>query len=507
MAAFDRGDSAAAGRERSPAPRVTAARAAACALAVVALSCGGAAGNAAAPALAPGSCSFEVAEAAASRPIGPKDVRYGVSTSASGDELCAVVDLPGSARRAVAPRGMASYIVEAAALRGGAWQPARSIAELDAACGAARCRVRYKLRVGAAARELDDKDLAMNDRGAFLAPPSSWLVRFQGVDAAARFRAHVVAAPPSRFVTGMFPAKDEPDATEGLFAGLRDTPYAAFGALDVTRVALPGGDLDVAITPGSTGVPRARVVAWVDQSARAIASYFGGFAPHALLVVRAGSGGIGYGNTMGEGGASVLLNVGSGTDERELTSDWVLVHELVHVSFPNVGRPWAEEGLATYVEPLVRARAGLLGRDKVWGDLLDGLPKGQPERGDEGLDHTDTWGRRYWGGAIFWFVGDVEIRRRTNDAKSLDDALVAVARAGGNVGVTWSLEETLRVADAAVGGTTLSDLAKQMKDAPTKANLDTLFADLGVRREHGRVAYDDEAPLAAVRESITAKRR
>ena len=348
----------------------------------------------------------------------------------------------------------------------------------------------------------------MNDQGAFLAPPSSWLVRFHGVDASARFRARVVAAPPSRFVTGMFSAKDEPDAMEGLFAGLRDTPYAAFGALDVyaRRAAGRRPRRRHHARTNRRVSPPGRRVGPIKTGARS-PRHFGSFAPHALLVVRAGSGGIGYGNTMGEGGASVLLNVGRGTDERELASDWVLVHELVHVSFPNVGRPWAEEGLATYVEPLVRVRAGLLDRDKVWGDLLDGLPKGQPDRGDEGLDHTDTWGRRYWGGAIFWFVGDVEIRRRTNNAKSLDDALVAVARAGGNVGVTWSLEETLRVADTAVGGTTLSDLAKQMKDTPTKANLDTLFADLGVRRDHGSVAYDDKAPLAAVRESITAKRR
>ncbi len=42
---------------------------------------------------------------------------------------------------------------------------------------------------------------------------------------------------------------------------------------------------------------------------------------------------------------------------------------------------------------MARARAGLLKPQRVWGDLVEGLPQGQPEAGDQGLDHTHTWGR------------------------------------------------------------------------------------------------------------------
>ena len=43
-------------------------------------------------------------------------------------------------------------------------------------------------------------------------------------------------------------------------------------------------------------------------------------------------------------------------------SPQLFTHELVHVATPTVGPPhrWMEEGLATYLEPVVRARAGLL---------------------------------------------------------------------------------------------------------------------------------------------------
>ena len=73
-----------------------------------------------------------------------------------------------------------------------------------------------------------------------------------------------------------------------------------------------------------------------------------------------------------------------------------------------------------------RARTGELSTEKVWGDLVRGLPQGLPGRGDEGLDRTHTWGRTYWGGALFWLLADVEIRERTGNRFGLEDALRAV---------------------------------------------------------------------------------
>jgi hypothetical protein len=167
---------------------------------------------------------------------------------------------------------------------------------------------------------------------------------------------------------------------------------------------------------------------------------------------------------------------------------------------------WAEEGLATYVEPLIRVRAGLLSPDTVWHDLIRGLPQGQPALGDEGLDHTDTWGRRYWGGALYWFVADVEIRRRSANARSIDDVLRHIAAQGGNVSVSWSLDQALSEGDLAVGGTVLRDLRRQMGQGPVAVDLDGSWKELGVELVGRRVRYDERAPLAAVRRGITAAR-
>lgn len=129
----------------------------------------------------------------------------------------------------------------------------------------------------------------------------------------------------------------------------------------------------------------------------------------------------------------------------ELASDWVLVvDEMIHLGFPSLERRhrWMEEGLATYLEPILRARGGLVPADELWNNFARMMPNGTPQKGDRGLDGTPTWGRIYWGGALFCFVADLEIRKATTNKKSLDDALRGILAAGGHNGVRWTPSET-----------------------------------------------------------------
>src|SRR5262249_1004835 len=146
--------------------------------------------------------------------------------------------------------------------------------------------------------------------------------------------------------------------------------------------------------------------------------------------------------------------------ESDLRRNWVLVHEMTHLAFPSVPpkHHWIEEGLATYVEPLIRYRAGMVPAESVWGDLARGLPQGTPQEGDRGLDNTHTWGRPYWGGALFCLLADVEIRKRTQGRLGLEDALRGIVRKGGSMAVRWELGDALAAGDDAVGVPVLSEL-------------------------------------------------
>jgi hypothetical protein len=183
-----------------------------------------------------------------------------------------------------------------------------------------------------------------------------------------------------------------------------------------------------------------------------------------------------------------------------------MTHEMVHYAFPSVAEEhhWIEEGIATYVEPIARLEAGDIGAAKVWGDLVEGLPYGLPGPGDEGLDHTHTWGRTYWGSAMFRLVADVRIRRATHDRYGLRDALRAIVDAGGDIETTWALTRALDVGDRAVGVTVLSQLYDHMKATPVKPALGHLWTNLGVEIEGRTITFDHSALWATVRRAMAA---
>ena len=215
--------------------------------------------------------------------------------------------------------------------------------------------------------------------------------------------------------------------------------------------------------------------------------------------------GVRGGQTFGWNGPHIRISVGNASTAADFADDWMLTHEMIHLAFPSVAEEhhWIEEGLSTYVEPVARARIGHLTATKVWGDRIDGMPKGLPESGDRGLDHTPTWGRTYWGGALFCLLADIEIRKRTNNKKGLEDALRAILYAGGTIESDWQLTRALRIGDDATGVPVLSELYEKMKAAPVPVDLESLWKQLGVERKADRIEFNDSAPLATIRRAIT----
>lgn len=253
------------------------------------------------------------------------------------------------------------------------------------------------------------------------------------------------------------------------------------------------------------------VLRWIEAAARAVAAYDGGFPVPAVIVrVRSHGGrGVGQGTARLAGAPEIRVSLGEETESEDLRRDWVMTHEMIHLGFPSVGdRRWMEEGLAMYVEPVVRARTGAISAEEAWAKLALFCPKGQPREGDRGLDLAGTWARTYWGGAMFWLVTDVEIRRRTAGRRGLEDVLRSVVKEGGTIGRRWDVERVLATADRIVGGPALRGIHRRMATEPDHVDLRSLWHALGVvRREDGGVTLDDAAPLAAVRRAITGPER
>ncbi len=255
-------------------------------------------------------------------------------------------------------------------------------------------------------------------------------------------------------------------------------------AANEQELKIGGGNIRIEFASVPWPSLRKLVIEWVTTSARAVSIYYERFPVRDVRIrIRFFDGhGTRFGRANGWNGALITMDVGILNKASDFAKDWEL-------------------------ELIARARAGHLTAEKVWGDLVDGLPQGLPKAGDRGLDFTPMWGRTYWGGALFCLLADVEIRKRTQNTKGLEHALRAILEAGGTIASDWSLTKALRIGDDATGVGVLSEFYEKMRAKPVAVDLQALWRQLGVEREGGRTQLSESAPLAEIRRVITRKVR
>lgn len=267
-----------------------------------------------------------------------------------------------------------------------------------------------------------------------------------------------------------------------------------------------GGRVTVDLDEAAPASLRPMIRPWIDRSADAVCVYYGKFpVPAARVELRVVSGsGVKGGQSFPGEIPLIRLRLGSESSERLLMhDDWVMVHEMTHLAFPwlDLRHNWMAEGLAVYVESIARVQAGHLPAEQIWGDFVNSMPKGQPRPGEGGLDETPSWGRTYWGGALYCLVCDLRIRQQTGNAKGLQHALRAI-NAERDFRREWPFRETLELGDMATGHNVLVETYDEMRATPVTVDLGRLWSELGVR-SGSSVTFDDTAPLAAIRRAIT----
>jgi len=372
--------------------------------------------------------------------------------------------------------------------------------------------VRYRYDLAAYATEANSTSTALRRGESVVSGLSGWLLETSGLgrEPVIDIRAHTAEG--LAFATGMPKVGDAyrlANTSVG-FAG-----YTAIGKISLQEIAVPApgslrpgepkkeGVLRLAILDGVSDSGRADLADWVKRTAEAESNYWQGFtAPTLLLTLipTAGERTVGFGRTVSGGGATVAIAVGTPVDKRRLFNEWVLVHELIHTGMPYVmGRgTWLMEGAATYVEPIIRARAGWKTEDEVWHEWVMNMPRGAAVFG-EGL----ASGREpYWAGAIFMLLADVGIRRATDGAKGLEDCLGGVLWSGMDARGRLSVPDFARVCDRAVGTNVFSTLVDQHFRKQNPIDLGALWKDLGVGMVNGQITLDDSAPEAKWRKMI-----
>jgi hypothetical protein len=161
------------------------------------------------------------------------------------------------------------------------------------------------------------------------------------------------------------------------FLILRLYPVRTYGAKLLSPVAgsfmsitsapplqIGGASLQIEFAGTGPDLPKTYIIANISKAAQAVATYYGRFpvsSARIQIVVATGEHGVLRGTTWGskDGFPAVSrLIVGQHTTQQEFDADWIVTHELVHMALASLpdAQHWLEEGIATYVEPLVRSQ-------------------------------------------------------------------------------------------------------------------------------------------------------
>lgn len=283
--------------------------------------------------------------------------------------------------------------------------------------------------------------------------------------------------------------------------------YLALAARDPVRVTTPLARFEVARLADGRADPRP----WLSAAASAVLPLAGGESLGQVQVLLDGRGiearaPPGFGLSSRGGGRSLLFVVGRDADGASLVGEWIAVHEMVHMVLP-VTRDddaWLGEGIATYYQEVLRARAGMISPQDAWANLCSGLAAGARASGIRTLAEVASgrgeYTRLYWSGAAIALRADVALRRR---GSSLDEAVRSWRSCCVDAHRTWSARELIDLADRAAGERVIAPLADEALASREIPGVREALASLGVAPDGALI----DGPLRAIRDAITAPSR
>jgi hypothetical protein len=372
---------------------------------------------------------------------------------------------------------------------------------------------RYRFDLTGFARAMNSPSEGIQKGKGILLPLGAWLLEPRGYQRVPTIDIRVRTPAGMIFASGL---PQSGDAWRLANATVRFAGYTAFGKVELHELPVPAvgslrpgrakkdGVLRLALLDGFGEPSRAAIVDWVRRTAEAEANYWQGFTADAMLVglVPLPRPGVGYGRTQPGGGVTIMIEVGEHIGARKLFDDWVLVHELIHSGMPFIrGRgTWFMEGAATYIEPIIRARAGWKTEEEVWKEWVRDMPQGEAVFA-RGLS-TASGRENYWGGAIFMLLADLAIRRDSNGARGLEDCVAGALWRGMGGADRVGMDAYAQACNEATGTKAMTVLLDRHFYNAAPVDLAKLWTDLGVAQVGGRIVLDDRAPEAKWRRMI-----
>jgi hypothetical protein len=289
-------------------------------------------------------------------------------------------------------------------------------------------------------------------------------------------------------------------------------PWTTTAAETIDERTLRAGDTELRIAVvGVEDRERADLLhRWAAEAARATLTASGRFplkSARARIFQRASRSdeAVPWGQTSRRGEVAVLLYVRPDATLDELRADWTAVHEFSHLYHPYLGNDgrWLAEGLASYYQNVLRARAGLLRPDEAWQRLEGGFARGRRATDDVPLADIGRGRgatmRIYWAGAAYWLDADIALRKR---GSSLDTVLDRHARCCLRGTASMTPTEFVAALDEAGGDGVFSRLYRDYSASREFPSQQAAYATLGIEADDGSLQFSSRPQVAGLRAAI-----
>ncbi len=462
--------------------------------------------------IAAGLSLFATAAGAAAR----YELVYAPDTGRMQVRLC--VDAAAAVREFRLQRGGAAYVEDLRRGHGGL----QSIGETRWRAQdwrAGEC-LSYVARLGDVARS-GDREVGARVGETLLVAPQQWLlwdIAETEREAAVTMPAGYAFAPPWQELApadGAAARRYRIPATPSSWSAL-----VAVGRFEEMRLPIGNALARLTILGATNAEQRATLRGWVERALAATATGYGELPlPQVQIVLFAGNGrgrAVGFGQSLRGQGNAVHIQVDANAGAAALDADWTAVHEFSHWAHPYLGDDgaWLAEGLASYWQYVLRARAGVLTPQQAWAGLDAGFGRGRSTADDsltlgelsQAMHARRAYYAVYWSGAAFWLTADVELRRASGGRIGIDTALQRFHACCLQRKREWGAEEFVSKLDALIGSEVLRRNFREFSARRGFLPLDPLYARLGLRRDGDALQLVDGAPDAAIRDAILRRR-
>lgn len=298
--------------------------------------------------------------------------------------------------------------------------------------------------------------------------------------------------------------------------------WSVFGTVD-ERV-IDGGDgteLRIAVVDAPSQQRSDDLHDWLREVAHATRTAYGRFPVRSaqVLVIEIGSRSnrpVPWGQTTRAAGVAVQLFVRRDSRIRELRADWTAIHEFSHFFHPNLGDQgrWLAEGLASYYQNVLRARAGIVSEAYAWERLDAGFGRGRNSAAGISLAELSKSPRKrvfrqnlgspvmriYWAGAAFWLEAAIALHRERGI--SLEQVLAAYSQCCLLEAHQVDPDAFIARLDALSQSKVFSRLAIEHTTLRHFPNLNDSYQRLGLNISSGHAVLSDDPAASALRKQI-----